>query len=447
MAKMDYEDAKRIRNKDYSLGKLITSNIRQGAGAGSAIKEAFKEKFDVGTRTKAKITGIKEKFDPLNIAKFLTGGSNFAPALLGRLTGRSQKDINYFSGGRAKPYESATKIGQVEGDESGLTEILDKIYNFMKKNQEDDIKHQELQNNHREEEMQKDAKRHSDLLKALAKLTGGKEDKTATKVEEKDSGSFIDQLMDAFGVGRSLFGMLRAIGPLLLNPVTLGILGLIAVGGLLAYLIANDKDPEGTSKMMANMANPDAAMAEAILGPKTSDEIVLGRKNKLLGDRTGEDWSLFNDDPKKKAYLEKMGFDEKTGTTKEERDKGIIGFDSDGDPIYKKKEGATATPVSPQTNAGGSSTTTESQTPATPANPTTPPSAESTNPGQQLVNATNENNNAKLADLTSSPATNTVSSSSTNVAGKSSSSKQPLPPVRNLEDTFQRMIMNSTRVV
>ena len=172
MAKMDYEEAKRIRNKDYSLGRLITSNIRQGAGAGSAIKEAFKEKFDVKTRTKAKITGIKDKFDPLNIAKFLTGGSNFAPALLGRLTGRSQKDINYFSGGRAKPYESSTKIGKVEGDESGLTDILDKIYTFMKSNQEDDIRHQELQNNRREEEMNEDAKRHSDLLKALSKLTG-----------------------------------------------------------------------------------------------------------------------------------------------------------------------------------------------------------------------------------------------------------------------------------
>ena len=69
------------------------------------------------------------------------------------------------------------------------------------------------------------------------------------------------------------------------------------------------------------------------------------------------------------------------------------------------------------------------------------------NAGQQLVNATNENNNAKMADLTSSPATNTVNSSKTNVSGKSSNPKQPLPPVRNLEDTFQRMIMNSTRVV
>ena len=180
---MTYQEARRIRNKDYSLGKLITSNIRQGGGVGASIKDAIKEKFDVRTRTKAKITGIKEKFDPLNIAKFLTFGSNVAPAILGRLTGRSKADIANFTGGRAKPYETATKIGQVDGDESGLTDILDKIYTFMKKNQEDDIRHQELQNNHREEELAKDAKRHSDLLKALAKLTGnmgGKE--TAEKV-------------------------------------------------------------------------------------------------------------------------------------------------------------------------------------------------------------------------------------------------------------------------
>ena len=65
---------------------------------------------------------------------------------------------------------------------------------------------------------------------------------------------------------------------------------------------------------------------------------------------------------------------------------------------------------------------------------------------QNLVNVTNENNNLKLNDLTSTPATTTINSSTTN-ARKASQPNRPLPPLSNLEETFQRMIMNSTRVV
>ena len=449
--KMTYQEARRIRNNDYSLGKLITSNIRQGGGVGASIKDAIKEKFDVRTRTKAKITGIKEKFDPLNIAKFLTFGSNVAPAILGRLTGRSKADIANFTGGRAKPYETATKIGQVDGDESGLTDILDKIYTFMKKNQEDDIRHQELQNNHREEELAKDAKRHSDLLKALAKLTGnmgGKE--TAEKVSTDSSGPSIkDYISAAFGLGKDIFSILRTVGPLLANPLVLGLLGAIVAGGALAYLLANDKNSEETSKGIINAGAADGGLAETIMN--ANEDVVASRKNQLLAGRTGDEWSVFGDDEKQKTFLQKIGWDEKSATTKADRDAGIIGYDSEGEAIFKKKEGATATPVSPQSSSG---TTTEEAAQARSDYAKTDPRrtdlaepAESSNAGQQMVNATNENNDAKLADLTSSPATNTVNSSQTNVTGKSSSSAQPLPPVRNLEDTFQRMIMNSTRVV
>ena len=51
---MTYQQARRIRNKDYSLANLITRNIRsRDMGAGESIKAAFKEKFDVRTRLKA----------------------------------------------------------------------------------------------------------------------------------------------------------------------------------------------------------------------------------------------------------------------------------------------------------------------------------------------------------------------------------------------------------
>ena len=339
----------------------------------------------------------------------------------------------------------------MDGDESGLTDILDKIYTFMKKNQEDDIRHQELQNNHREEELAKDAKRHSDLLKALAKLTGnmgGKE--TAEKVSTDSSGPSIkDYISAAFGLGKDIFSILRTVGPLLANPLVLGLLGAIVAGGALAYLLANDKNSEETSKGIINAGAADGGLAETIMN--ANEDVVASRKNQLLAGRTGDEWSVFGDDEKQKTFLQKIGWDEKSATTKADRDAGIIGYDSEGEAIFKKKEGATATPVSPQSSSG---TTTEEAAQARSDYAKTDPRrtdlaepAESSNAGQQMVNATNENNDAKLADLTSSPATNTVNSSQTNVTGKSSSSAQPLPPVRNLEDTFQRMIMNSTRVV
>ena len=47
MAKMTYQQARRIRNRDYSLANLITRNIRtRDMGAGAAIKEAFKEQSE-----------------------------------------------------------------------------------------------------------------------------------------------------------------------------------------------------------------------------------------------------------------------------------------------------------------------------------------------------------------------------------------------------------------
>ena len=442
---MEYDEAKRIRSKDYSLSKLITSNIRQGGGVGASIKEALKEKFDVGTRTKAKITGIKEKFDPLNIAKFMTFGSNFAPALLGRMTGRSQKDINHFSGGaRAKPYESATKLGKLDGDDSGLNDILNKIYTFMKSNQEDDIRHQELQNNRREEEMNEDAKRHTKLLEALAKLTGNKVEAkdTAKKVSESNQ-SILDTILDSLGGASTAFSILRSMASFIASPAGI-ILGVVAVAGYIT-----------SEALQRQQKNLEEAAKTGDVG-KTQIEAArtlnfMNPEGELYYDQSGDIQDLTQQSLKDAGTPESLKAAEELKKAREE--------------VEGKKKRETATPVLPQApegmefdSEGGlikspkASPAKSSPVSAVPSKipKSSPGSAvpeESSNAGQQLIHATNENNNAKLADLTSSPATNTVNSSQTNVTGKSSSSAQPLPPVRNLEDTFQRMIMNSTKVV
>jgi predicted chitinase len=123
---MEYGKAEGIRKK--GLAGLITDNLVEGQGIGSSFGSAISD------RTKATFTGIQEKFDPLNIAKKLTGGSNLAPALLGRLMGRKQSTIEHFAKPRKRP--SARGVNFETGgalEEGGeATEVLGMIYEELK---------------------------------------------------------------------------------------------------------------------------------------------------------------------------------------------------------------------------------------------------------------------------------------------------------------------------
>jgi hypothetical protein len=462
--KMTYQEARRIRNKDYSLSKLITQNIRRSdMSAGAAIKEAFREKFDIKTRTKAKITGIKEKFDPLNIAKFLTFGSNVAPALLGRMTGRSKADIANFTGGRAKPYESATRIGKLEGDDSGMTEILDKIYTFMKSNQEDDIRNQELQNNRREEEMNEDAIRHKKLLEALAKLTGNKVEGTAEKVKGEEGSSIADILSDLL----SAFGglkMLKNVGGwlvrLALNPYIL--IPLLVAGGIWYAIDSFKKNDEEQNAAAAKgdvetlrkkieaglgdeagmYANQDEMVKNALKKANTPESLDALKKMEE-GERPKTSADKYDQFLADKGYYKSMGYKNLKGEmVPDDLKKAAMEYAS-GQPKAEETptQNTSGTTVEEAAQARSDFAKTDPRMvgSATEAEAAAGASA-------NLVRATNENNNLKLEDLTSVPTINSVNSSQTNV-GKSSNPKQSLPPVRNLEETFQRMILNSTKVV
>jgi hypothetical protein len=82
--------SRNIRNR--SLSDLIPDELIRGKGIGGAIHSTF------GLKSKARIKGIKEKFDILNIVKTLTNKSRLATALAGKILGRSKKDIEYFTG-------------------------------------------------------------------------------------------------------------------------------------------------------------------------------------------------------------------------------------------------------------------------------------------------------------------------------------------------------------
>ena len=131
---------------------------------------------------------------------------------------------------------------------------------------------------------------------------------------------------------------------------------------------------------------------------------------------------------------------------------------------YKaKRDGRTATPVNQATQTPTSTETGESSTPSaspmaggsagtgatgsssTPAGGEASAAMESPNMGSQLQNVQSENLDMKLPEGAEDPAIQVNNSVKT--SSPSTERKDFLPPVRNLEETFQRMILYSTRVV
>lgn len=187
---LTYQQARRIRNTKVS--DLLADQLLYEPTIRGAIGRTVSLKFQ------SKVKGIKEKFDPLNIAKFLTGGSKLGPALLGKLTGRNIKDIEYFTG-RNKPIrvnrDTASKIrgtGQ-GGSNAEMNATLVKIFDFLKKTQELEIKNKEKNQNFEEDRQLKAEKRHKELLTALGRLNG-KEATAPTAKPIKGSGLFDDML-------------------------------------------------------------------------------------------------------------------------------------------------------------------------------------------------------------------------------------------------------------
>lgn len=203
---LNYQQARIVRKQ--SLRDVIADELIRGKGLGSAITGA------IGLKTQARVKGIKAKFDPLNLVKFLTFGSRLGPALYGKLFGRSQKDVEYFTG-RAKPIgrgrQKLVKDGE-EGDENtgGMKTILKQILTFLQKTHEHDMTMREEENNLKESNNLADEKRHKELLKALGVKTT--DEPTATPVEkEKENDGFLSGLMN------SIRGIIKGITDKIVN--------------------------------------------------------------------------------------------------------------------------------------------------------------------------------------------------------------------------------------
>lgn len=189
---MDYKKAKELRGKKFS--ELMTEKLLDDQGVSEAFRNTQSEK------SQARALGIKERFDPMNIAKVLTGNSRLAPAIVGKLMGRSQEDMEYFAGrGRGKKLREGElnihkKFELAKKDPN--IEILGLIYREMLRAQDAERSFQIDEQRKQTEEADWEDKRNKELIEALTarrkkpkkEKKEKKEEKPTPKKEEKPEG-------------------------------------------------------------------------------------------------------------------------------------------------------------------------------------------------------------------------------------------------------------------
>lgn len=175
-------------------------------------------------KTKARFMGIKEKFTPLNIIRMLTGSGGIGRSIrtvAGRAMGYSEGDIQYFGGyKRKRSIYGADRSRVPAGSKSvvkvndSTADILAKMYNLMRKIDEDNTRRYEKEQNFEEENILEDKKRHEKVLDALGaknKKVPGKVEKPKEETDEKD-GILVKMFGSIFGVFKKVFSFFKIVG-------------------------------------------------------------------------------------------------------------------------------------------------------------------------------------------------------------------------------------------
>jgi hypothetical protein len=408
-------------------------------------------------------------------------------------------------------------LKNIEKGNNKIISVLSSMLEFMQRVYEEDKLGREQQNNFSEEQKAEKERRDKALLEAMKSKKGTAEKIKKVENGEDDGGifgkllgaftsilsgikSFMSMIGNLFSVMSKIFG---SIGKFILNAgrllftvgrfflmTPLGAALLLGVAATVALftLLANDKNPEETSKGIINAGAADGGMAQSItdVTEATDENAISSKKNNLLANRPREKKSYvpWKDPDLQKAYLKEIGWDEKTGTTKVERDAGAIKIDADGKLVYKVEEPKAVAPGTPSTTEEGMknyksrapSSQTETPNASTEAamptyNPPTPnastepanvtneqtpppapassatPMSDTSNLGTQMATMSTENALTKTVEelaIASSSQVNNVMAATKRIVEHTI---DKVPSVRNQEETFQRMIFNSTRVV
>ena len=316
----DYINAARIRKA--KLSDIIAENMMTGGGIGSSIRKGISQKF------KARATGIREKFDPLNIASALVGRSKLGTALAGKVMGRHGDEMRYFankgkggnrtshfqhenpqmglaravsndeSTGKARkkkknPYYITMSASSTTDVRSGdtLTNVFGKIYNTLRKFHGEQIERQEMEDENRKLGMLKDEIRHAALMEAIIK--GGKQ--TATPVHKENE-------MGLFGILGSLFEKLwKILGPIVESIVKLAksFLGkILELGAKIVNVLTTALEFLGGSWIAKKLAGMLSGAAKAL-------KIRKPTKTKMKGKDAGKNLKLAEAEAKDAAKLTK----------------------------------------------------------------------------------------------------------------------------------------------
>jgi hypothetical protein len=426
---------------------MITEKLIEGNSIGSSIKATVSEK------SAARAKGFKEKIDPINIIKFMTGGSKLAAALYGSAMGRSKEDMKYFTGTPRSAKEMGASSTRIDSLETGneMVSLLMKIYEFMRNTNEEDKTRKQREANFKEEIEYERGLRHKALLEALSGLKPGK---TVTATKEKDDGGF-------GGIFAGLISFVKGL-------ISTAIDGVMSVINGITELIEKSLIKMLGQKLIWSMiirSVPQLAMLWGIYeSKKYLDKILYAERMK---DEEGKS--------AQKAYKEKQTDFSKLKLTQSEakaileqdpgiaKDRDIASFGgiervqaiADGKPdpggiipesneeIKRKlkldeeirKLKSTPIPTS-QAEAQDLENGASQQPMPVPAVPAS----------NVLNEKTKEMNDANLP--TPAPFMTSQTTNTTNVVGdKKMAPTGPLPSVRNQEPTFSNMILYSTRVV
>lgn len=441
----------------------------------------------ISLRSQARIKGIKEKFDPLNIVKFMTMGSRFGPALFGKLTGRNQKDIDYFTGrtksvvGTRNTADKLKKVGG-DGDSGGINEQLSKIFSFLKNSRDEDVRLKQTSENFDEEIAMEKEKRHKELVNTLQKLMKQINSGTVSAEPVKENSFLADMweklkgLADLVGLMKDqLLKIAEKIGMRVASALSsagkwgaralgaaatsggLTVAGVAVGGAAITYGAANvlsNMTNEQRDQISADIGSDTALAAQALNSAKTKEELAtyeesLTKYRKYMDDapfltRAAALYSpsAAGDYLRNEAKIPKNDLDEFEKY-------GIIPPGPKAEPVKKKQEAVPQVPTN--TQSGGA---TPNLRPTMQDDPrlNTPSSATPSAPSpasSPVSSLTNNNIELNLTNTNSTTVSKPVVNKTTNVSNNQQGSglKPNQISVRNDEPTFMRLIQDATRIV
>ena len=466
---MGYKEAKETR--ETSFGDLFAKKILGGEGIGESLKSTVSDKL------KSKVKGIKEKFDPMNMAKAI--GGKAGAAIYGKVMNRSQEDMEYFAGSKRKRKDgggsagtpTADKLDSLETGNDFLSTLVS-IQELLSKREEENKNQRESENNFAEENKSEKDRRHNELIAAITGnkvKESSKQKETATK--EDDSGGL--DINPNFRINPA-----RALAK---EGAKDAAIAAEKSGAKTATKVGKDAIKKSAVKTLGKTIGKGALKSIPILGAAVGAGFAISRL--IDGDVVGAGIeaasglgsaltsipltitnaardvykSVYGDFPDPTDPQDQKNLSEIYDICKEvaaellkeastsAKPVGEIEYDAMGNPTGSSVP--ESTPVTPKSKESASPSS--SSTPSVPATPTAPSGtatpAPSPSTGQALNSAVSSNLDLKASPPSSDPST--VINNSKTITSKETGKKEAIPPVRNSEPTFQRMIFNSTKVV